>query len=342
MAKRAADSRYRFVCFTIFEKPRVWYEEFKDAELPSGLSYLVFQLELCPTTKKEHIQGYAEAKFGKTYEAWKKVFMCKSVHLEGRKATAAQASEYCTDKGCHADGTKKMLGVDILLPHVMLGDISKQGKRSDLDEAALMIRMGSDLRVVAEAFPTQYIRYHSGFKALKLATNAPQRREGMHTFFVHGRPGCGKTVWANQTYPDAYQAGDHHLGWMDGYDGQRVIIMDEFEGLFPRQLMMRLMDTVPMQVPVKCGFVGLKCRILVITTNKRWQDCYCTNTGTDQAWVRRINDPRICTIIPEDDPRLEEAMEKLLLQESAKEADDIVPQTPESPHAAAADDGDNC
>ena len=58
--------------------------------------------------------------------------------------------------------------------------------------------------------------------------------------------------------------------------------------------------------------------------------------------MRRINDPRICTIIPEDDPRLEEAMEKLLLQESAKEADDIVPQTPESPHAAAADDGDNC
>lgn len=315
MAKQAA-TRHRFICFTVHENAERFYQHWMVDEMPQGVSYLVYQLEKCPETARIHVQGYAEAKYGKSYDAWKKAFNCKSMHLEGRKGSASQAAEYCQKEESRH------------MPPVERGEISKQGKRSDLDEAALLVKMGGNLSAVAEAYPTQFIRYHSGFKALKLTLTQPQLRKGMHTFFVSGASGCGKTLWAQQTYPNAFMASDTKEGWMDGYDGQKEIIIDEFEGLFPRQLMLRMMDATAMKVPIKGGFVALACTVLVITTNKRWQDCFCGITGTDPAWQRRVTDQRICTIIESDDERLKEAIERKLLEVSAEVADDIVPQSP--------------
>ena len=316
MASKQAATRHRFICFTIHEEPETFYDYWMVNDMPQGVSYLVYQLEKAPETGKIHVQGYAEAKYGKSWEAWKKAFNSKSMHIEGRRGSAAQAAEYCQKEDSR------------VMPPVERGEISKQGKRSDLDEAALLIKMGGQLQAVAEAYPTQFIRYHSGFKALKLTLNQPQRRKGMHTFFVSGRSGCGKTLWAQRTYPNAFMASDCKEGWLDGYDGQKEIIIDEFEGLFPRQLMLRMMDDTAMKCPVKGGFVVLACTVLIITTNKRWQDCFCGATGIDPAWQRRVTDPRICTIIEEDDHRLVEAIEAKLLEVSAEVADDIVPQSP--------------
>lgn len=305
----------RNVCFTVFVNPELFYEFWLANDLPQGISYLVFQMEKCPESGRIHIQGYAETKNGKTLSGWKKALKNESLHVEGRKGSAEQAAAYCKkDESRERDPVEK-------------GEISKQGARSDLAEAAQAIAAGASMLEIATLFPTQMIRYHGGLRAYKNALNAPKLRQRMHTFWISGPSGIGKTLWAKKMYPNAYWMMDHDKAWADGYDGQEAVVLDEFMGLVPRNLILNIMDDTKVQLPVKGGFASLQCRVLVITSNKRYQDCYRgTDALVDAAWVRRIEDPRICTIIDENDPALAQA-----IADKVAEQDEEVPMTPPTP-----------
>ena len=66
MASKQAATRHRFICFTIHEEPETFYDYWMVNDMPQGVSYLVYQLEKAPETGKIHVQGYAEAKYGKS------------------------------------------------------------------------------------------------------------------------------------------------------------------------------------------------------------------------------------------------------------------------------------
>lgn len=82
-----------------------------------------------------------------------------------------------------------------------------------------------------------------------------------------GAPRTGKSRKAHEMFPDAYRAADNPNGWFDGYEGQEAVIFDEFTGLFPRQLMLQLLDRYPLQLPIKGGFVAIKATKVVFTSN---------------------------------------------------------------------------
>lgn len=72
---------------------------------------LVIGEEICPTTGKLHFQGYVRFGSNKRFSWWKNQF--PSVHVEVRKGTEVEASEYCrkgrkllVDYGCQVDVPK--------------------------------------------------------------------------------------------------------------------------------------------------------------------------------------------------------------------------------------------
>nr|WAE42754.1 MAG: replication associated protein [Cressdnaviricota sp.] len=79
---------YRNFCFTSYatELP---------VRLPEGFSYIVYQKEVCPTTGREHWQGYAEAKEQLRLGTIKRRLGDQGIHVEQRRGSAREAREYC-------------------------------------------------------------------------------------------------------------------------------------------------------------------------------------------------------------------------------------------------------
>lgn len=129
---------YRNWCFTDHGS-----EDPKDI----GFKYIVYQREVCPTTKKEHWQGYVEFENGRSLASLKKQW--PSVHLEPRKGTQTQARKYCMKDESRAPGC---------IP-VEKGEPGRQGSRTDLDSMVDAIEDGATSREIFTEFRGNAFRH---------------------------------------------------------------------------------------------------------------------------------------------------------------------------------------
>lgn len=89
--------------------------------------------------------------------------------------------------------------------------------------------------------------------------------------------------------------------WWDGYDGQRVVVMDDFAGNIPFKELLKLADYYPHRVEVKGGVRTFSSKIIVITSNTRPEEWYDNAKNEMGALYRRIgqamwldNEERYC------------------------------------------------
>lgn len=119
----------------------------KDFDLMCDLEcdYIVFGYET-GEEGTEHIQGYCELNKQLRLKNIKKYL--PRAHIEARKGSPLQASEYCKKEGNWTEG----------------GIISNPGKRNDLVECKEMIDNGASLEEVADNYPRSFIQYQRGFR----------------------------------------------------------------------------------------------------------------------------------------------------------------------------------
>lgn len=156
------------------------------------------------------------------------------------------------------------------------------------------IAKGASVRDIAETHPVAFIKFNKGIVALKTAL-APDRRgvaPEVHIFW--GESGTGKSRKAFEEFPDAHIMSKPNNGavWFDGYDGQDVIIFDEFYGWIPYDMLLRILDWHAISVPVKGAMVKLAATKFVFTSNKPWEEWY-PNVDDTKALARRIKE--FCT-----------------------------------------------
>lgn len=63
-------------------------------------------------------------------------------------------------------------------------------------------------------------------------------------------------------------------GWWDGYEGQQVVIIDEFYGWLGYDFILRLTDRYPLLVETKGGTVQFVSRVVIFTSNSHPRDWY--------------------------------------------------------------------
>lgn len=291
----------RYWCFTYYG---ISGEMTISTTLPKEATYCVYQKEKCPTTNREHIQGYIEFSkptTGGQRSKWVKEFV-PGAHTEekSRFSTREEAEHYCCkpcgeecqNKHC-VDARQKNNGrVDWRnTKPTMLGvqhdaDSKKtratQGQRTDLEDAVRLIDGGSTVKQVIQKNP-KLVKYISHLNTYRNSLTEALERD-VEVIVLWGDAGTGKSIRARADSKDYYNKpmGD----WWDNYTGQKTLILDDYNGYLQYTELLRVLDRYAYQVPVKGGFVWAQWNKVYITSNKDPLKWY--KSGMTKALFRRI------------------------------------------------------
>lgn len=260
---------------------RVWVftcnSECKPQWQPESMTYLAFQREIAPSTKRQHWQGCVKMKSPCRLPTVRRTIGCLTAHIE-RSVSWDKAKEYVRKPESAVPGTFEEFGTD-----------STQGQRTDLHDLTARIRNGHSLLQLAEADPVTFMKYHRGISALRSVTQ--QARSGPRcVMLLHGPTGAGKTRFAYDRFPDLYPVFDIVTPWFDGYDSQRCALLDECgPGMMSYNFLKRITDRYPIQVPIKGGAVAWNPDVVILTSNSPLY-CWYQNLALPdrEALERRI------------------------------------------------------
>ena len=170
-----------------------------------------------------------------------------------------------------------------------------QGKRTDLDAVAALVKTGASKRAVAEAFPKEFIQFGRGIEHLQHVLHG-RRDQPPRVFWFWGPTGTGKTRTAyseSQAPDDDGVVSEPYFKmatnkWWDNYQGERDVIIDDYRRDFCTFAeLLRLLDRYPLTVEVKGGTVSFTSLRIYITTPKNVEDTWKERTLEDMAQLRR-------------------------------------------------------
>ena len=146
--------------FTAWEKP--------EFEREGKVRYICWGVERCPTTDREHYQGFVV--FNRTYRipsAKRVICAGDGCHLEPRRGTRQQAVSYCGK----------------------CGDLVEWGKLETYNQRELIEKLSiEEIKVMDPLF---YVRYHRGIEKYKIKESKEFRK--LHVEWLWGAAGTGKT-----------------------------------------------------------------------------------------------------------------------------------------------------
>lgn len=264
----------RNYCFTTFNMN--W--DFHNAS--KNVRYMILQLE---ETKegKEHYQGYLELDEPLRINRVKTILGDDTMHLEKRRGTKDEAINYCKKKESQLDGPWEFGNPEV-----------GQGHRSDLEEISLAIKNKATLKDLATNYTQTFIKYPSGITKVK-GLIQEKRNQKTKLIIYWGDAGTGKTRKAYEENPDAYFKPNGM--WWDGYDNQKCVIIDDYDGYIGFREFLQLTDRYPHKVPFKGGFTEFNSEKIIITSNidpEYWYMGERLNKASNDAFNRRIDEKR--------------------------------------------------
>lgn len=202
-----------------------------------------------------HIQGCWRFK---NPRSWRSVrgFLPPPVHLETCNNYQA-AVEYCSKEETRVGGLPIEYGVR--------PTFKGKGKRCDLDAVKDMIKEGKGVTAVAKEHSTTFVRYHKGIEALAVKLQSEPRTAAGNHIWLWGLTGTGKTQYVF----DHHECGDIYIKdntkWWDGYAGEPIVLIDDFDGKWPFRDFLRLLDKHKYQGQYKGGYVNINPTHIYIT-----------------------------------------------------------------------------
>lgn len=188
-------------------------------------------------------------------------------HYEGRRGSRDQARRYCM---------KKESQVSKPIEHGTW--ISGQGNRADIESIKSMVLEGKDDEDIFIAHPGTWLSFHAGISKIRriIQRKRVPRWRKLKVIWLYGDTGQGKTRGVFDRHPDVYRLplGDQQQLWFDGYDGENVIVFDEFYGQVKFNFMLQLLDGYPLRLPVKGDHVYANWTIAYITSQHPPEEVY--------------------------------------------------------------------
>lgn len=254
---------------TVNNPDQVW----ADIQFPSTVVYCVGQLEL-GESGTPHWQLLIKFKHPVRLQQVKKIF--PTCHAEVRRGSEIQSLEYVTKEDTRVSSLDPY-GISAEQIEALMTSSSKTSTKSSLEDIKKKLDDGITESQIADDFFGEWVRHYKAFRAYKLLKVAPRSlSEAPNILVIYGPTGTGKSRYCLDKYPDAYWK--QRSQWWDGYSGESTVILDEFYGWLPYDLLLRLCDRYPLMLEVKGGQVHCLVDTVIITSNSLpcswYKNCY--------------------------------------------------------------------
>lgn len=245
----------------------------------SKVDRAVAQIEVCPETNRRHLQGFIIFKNELGGNAGRRAIQHGFVgaHCEHARKGIEAGFSYCTKSLSRLSG-----------PYYYPAEWSprgKQGHRSDLDAAIETLR-SSGWDQLVDRHGSDVVRYSRGFGVIResLERRSRQQYRDVKVLVLWGNTRTGKTRLAYSLASVHSREGDGMFRlplygkmndlWFDGYQGEEILLLDDFYGNIPITLLMNILDGHPLRCAVKGSFVYAQWKYVIITSNVSHEDWY--------------------------------------------------------------------
>lgn len=239
------------------------------------IRYVGYGLEKCPTTDRLHQQGFIQFYSAKRMSDIKRIFGNNKVYLNRCFADEVANVKYCSKEG----------------NYTCFGKFVTRGHRTDLELIRRDIMNGNNMDQISFNYFNAWIQYRRSFQQFanicdKVAT---KNYRTINVVLLSGPTGYGKTAWAC-SFPNYYKINGNGLEWFDGYNGEKILIIDEYSNDTKITDMLGLLDGYQCRLPIKGGFTYAKWDKVLITTNLRPHEIHeQAKPEHRRALFRRIN-----------------------------------------------------
>ena len=274
------------------------YEYLKSIQ---GVKYCIFVREKGDGSEDnpngtEHHQGYIEFNIPTRFSKVKALFSSDNIgvnaHIAPRQHSRLSCVNYIKKTGFHSDKKHTQLS-DIY----EIGDFSLQGKRNDIIDMYEMKRDGfSDLEITMN-YP-QYAHYNNFINKLALEEKTDKYKNKyreMTVIYISGPTRSGKTryVYEKYGYENVYTAEGYDVSKMfDGYEGQDVLLLDEFRSDIPLGTLLRFIDGHPIKSTCRYNNKRLAFTKVYIVSNWTLEEQYpnlqLEDKETWKAFIARL------------------------------------------------------
>ena len=256
-----------------------------------------------------HIQAAWQLKNGKSWSAMSKLLESNRWHFEKREGSEHRAWCYCAKgeqpekewKAEKENGENWGLNLKILRE---IGEMPEKEikAKNQWDDIREMIEDGASDMEICAVYPQEGIRCRSAIRNYRLMwqrAHADWRDVKVH--YIWGETGTGKTraVMQKYGYPNVYRVTDYNSGSFDQYDGQDVLVFEEFRSSFRLEQMLNYLDGHPVELPCRYANQLLMATEIFIITNiplseqyASFQDSFASTGKRNSfaAFERRITD----------------------------------------------------
>ncbi len=227
------------------------YKNYKDI-----VRFVGWGREICPKTNREHYQAWIQLVNKKTMGGVKRLLGSKAVHVE-----RMYASVEALDKYCQKDGNYQSIGKYITM-----------GARSDMEYMKKLIEDGCSEEDMWNTNFQLTTQYGNRFMKYKQIIDKKKTREfrKVEVILHKGATGTGKTRNAVEScteHPYIIRGKKVGKEWWDGYDGEKEIVIDEYNNNISCDALLSLLDGYQLMIPFKGGYTYARWTKVYITTN---------------------------------------------------------------------------
>lgn len=217
-------------------------------------------------------------------------------HIDKANGSNQQNRDYVRKEGKWKDDAKH----DTSLPDTFeeWGELppDRTHKESQSEQIVQMIRDGMSNAEILTAIPTAYnkLTYIEQARQTLLHEENKSKFRTLNVTYLWGDTGAGKTrsVMEKYGYPCVYQVTNYDHPF-DGYQGQDVIIFEEFRSSLKIEDMLKYLDGYPLMLPCRyADKVACYTKVYIISNyslEKQYPNIQQDNPRTWSAFCRRIH-----------------------------------------------------
>jgi len=218
--------------------------------LSPKISFAIWQKELCPTTKREHLQFFLYLHRKTRLNGVKDLLSDNTVHLEVARDVKASIA-YCSKQETRLEGPWT------------LGNIPYCGAFN-----ALSILQSLTVQQTVTEYPNLWRSWRT-LTAIRASLLKPRHAPPILCIALTGETGTGKSricqTISSFTGSVYWKAPNK---WWDHYNQQQQLILDDFRSSdYTIQFLLRLLDGYPLQVETKGGSTEIDSCAIFITSN---------------------------------------------------------------------------